>query len=477
MPATPTWNLQKDRLLADSKNEAGSSTAPAEGGQPAETTTTSPEPNEGNPGTAGSAHGTPAVTVRSGPGNGPAWGAAALSVIALAAAGYAWYQTAVNARLADSEQDSRIGVIEERLGEVADTQADVDGLVEQIRRQLADNQADVAEQVSQAMQLAGTSESALLGQISEIKQQQATSEGRLTEQIRTLRTEAESGRREMEATLMDSRDRLAARNDEFRREFNALVSSIGELQAEIGTSAERWGLRQAEHLLVVANQRVLLGEDVQGARAALEIADRQLSRSTDPSLLPVREALSAEIAALEGVRPPDYAGVTHTLSVLSRTLEDLPMRGITSQAGPAARVQPAAAGGDGLEDPEAGTGERILNIGRTFLADLGDLVQVEKDGEPLVPPLSPEIRQMIVERGKLILEGAQVAMLRQESGIFLDRLEAAEQWIRERYDDSHDRTVQWLEQLSRLKSADPKPDIPDISTSLGILRDLMNPGA
>lgn len=448
--------------MADSKNEAGSSTAPAEGGQPAETNTTSPDPNGGNTGTAGSARGTPAVTARTGPGNGPVWGAVALSVIALAAAGYTWYQTAVNARLAGGEQDSRIGVVEERLDKVADTQAGVDGLVEQIR---------------QVRQLAGASESALLGQISEIKQQQATSEGRLIEQIRTLRTEAETGRRGMEATLMESRDQLAARNDEFRQEFDALVSSIGELQAEIGTSTERWSLRQAEHLLVVANQRVLLGQDVQGARAALELADRQLGRSPDPSLLPVREALSAEIEALEGVRPPDYAGVTHTLSVLSRTLEDLPMRGITSQAGPAARMQSAAADGDVQENAEAGTGERILDIGRTFLADLSDLVQVEKDGELLVPPLSPEIRQMIVERGKLILEGAQVAMMRQEHGIYLDRLEAAEQWIRERYDDSHDRTVHWLEQLSRLKSADPKPDIPDISTSLGILRDLMNPGA
>ncbi len=400
-----------------------------------------------------------------------------LSVLALAAAGYAWYQTAVNARLAGGEQDSRISIIEERLGEVAETQAGVDGLVEQIRQQVTDSQAGIAEQVSQVRQLAGTSESVLLGQISEIKQQQAASESQLIEQVRTLRAEAETGRRQVEANLLESRDRLAARNDEFRREFDALVSSIGELQAEIGTSTERWGLRQAEHLLVVANQRALLGEDAQGARTALELADRQLGRSSDPSLLPVREALSAEIAALEGIRPPDYAGVTHALSALSRTLEDLPMRGITPQAGPSARVQSTAAGGDGQENTETGAGERILNIGRTFLADLGDLVQVEKDGEPLVPPLSPEIRQMIVERGKLILEGAQVAMMRQQPDIYLDRLEAAEQWIHERYDDSHDRTLHWLEQLSRLKSANPKTDIPDISTSLGILRDLMSGGA
>ena len=454
--------------MADSKNEAGSSSAPADGDRPAETTPTTPGPGEGSTGKAGPGGDTPPAKARPGLANGPAWGAAALSVLALAAAGYAWYQTAVDARLAGGEQDSRIRTIEERLDGIAEAQAGIDGLVEQIRRQVTDGQADMAEQVSQARQLAGASESALLGQISEIKQQQAAGESRLIEQVRTLRTETEAG-------LAESQARLSARNDEFRREFDALVSSIGEIRAEVGTNAERWRLRQAEHLLVIANQRALLGQDARGALAALEIAERQLSRSSDPSLLPVREALSAEIAALEGAGPPDYAGITHALSVLSRTLEDLPMRGITPVEGPSVPEGSAATAGDEAEN--AGAGERILDIGRTFLADLGDLVQVEKGGEPLVPPLSPEIRRMIVERGKLILESAQVAMMRQEPGIYLDRLETAELWIRERYDDSHERTLRWLEQLSRLKSVDPETDIPDISTSLDTLRGLLNRGA
>lgn len=413
-----------------------------------------------------------AAPARSGSGLG--WGAIVLSVLALGAAGYAWYQTAVNARLSGGEQNNRLQIMEQRLTDVGSSQSGVDGLVEQIRQRVADTQTSLADQVSQVKQLVSSTESALLGQISEVKQQVANSESQLGSQIQDLRAQSDSGRQQLQATLAEAGAALDARNDAFRQEFNTLAANIDALQAELGTSVQGWSMREVEHLLVLANQRAQLGEDARGARTALQLADQRLEQLADPALLPVREALSAEIAALDAVQPVDYAGVTHSLTLLSRTLEDLPMRGVTSVSGPSA---PAGDDGDGDPDGSASAGDQLLNIGKTFLADLGDLVQVEKGGEPVVPPLSPEIRQMITERGKLILEGAQVALMRQQPDIFLDRLEAAEGWIHERYDDGNDQTVRWLEQLAALKSVNPKSEMPDISASLDALRGLMSPGA
>ncbi len=408
-------------------------------------------------------------------GNGIGWGAIVLSVLALGAAAYAWYQTAVNARLAGGEQNNRLQIMEQRLDDVGSSQSGVDSLVEQIRQRVADTQTGVADQVSQLRQLVSNTESALLGQISEVKQQVAGSETQLSGQIQELRAQSDSGRQQLQASLVEAGAALDARNDAFRQEFNTLAANIDALQAELGTSVQGWSMREVEHLLVLANQRAQLGQDARGARTALRLADQRLEQLGDPSLTAVRENLSQEIAALDAVQPIDYAGVTNTLSLLSRTLEDLPMRGVTSISGPTAPTG-ADAGGDEAAEASS-TGDQILSIGKTFLADLGDLVQVEKGGEPVVPPLSPEIRQMIMERGKLILEGAQVAMMRQQPEIFQDRLETAESWIRERYDDGNDQTLRWLEQLAALKDVNPKMEMPDISASLDTLRGLMNTGA
>ena len=84
---------------------------------------------------------------------------------------------------------------------------------------------------------------------------------------------------------------------------------------------------------------------------------------------------------------------------------------------------------------------------------------------------------MIIERGKLILEGAQVALMRGQAVIFQDRLNAAEQWVRERFIEDDDQTARWLEQLDGLRQVDPDVEIPDISESLITLRGLTNGGA
>ena len=460
--------------MADDKIDAGSSTEPAKGDQPSGISRTTSSPDGENAGMSDAPRDTPAVTAQARTGSGLGWSALALGVLALAAAGYAWYQGTVNARLIIDEQDNRVGVLEQRLEEVADAQAGVDGLVEQVHQQLADHRAEVADQVAQLRLLADGSGSALQGEVSEISQQQIAAEGRLSEQIRAVRAEAEAGRTQVETGLAETAAGLTARQDGLRREFDALATSVEALHRGISGGVERWNLRQAEQLLLIANQRALLGGDAQGALAALELADQQLYRLADPSLLPVREALSAEIAALEGTEPPDLAGIIHALSVLANTLEELPMHDVTPQAGPSAPEQSDTPVEDENQAAETSTGDRILDIGRAFLADLGDLVQVEKDGEPLVPSLSPDFRRIIVERGKLLLEGAQVAVMRQEPGIYLERLEAAEQWVRERHDDSKDRTLHWLGKLSELKDINPKTEIPDISASLDLLRDLMS---
>ena len=459
--------------MADSTQDAGSGNAPSPGKKKRS------KKSAGSRGKAGermassaSTASTAPLEAQSGPGTA-GWVAVVISVVALGASGYAWYQTAVNARLAGGEQNNRLQIMERQLSDVNTSQAGVDGVVEQIRQRVADSESGIARQLSEVKQLIGNTESALLGQISEVKQQVANSEDQTSARIDELRGQAEAHRNQLETGMTEAARTLDARNDGFRQEFDALAASIGELRSELGTSVEQWSLREVEHLLVIANQRARLGQDTVNARSALQLADQRLEQLEDPALLPVREALSREIAALGEVRTVDYAGTTNTLSLLSATLEDLPMRGITPISGPQA---PAGEGSDAAAGAPS-AGDDVIGFGKSLLADLGSLVQIEKDGAPVIPPLSPEIRQMIIERGKLILEGAQVALMRGQPVIFQDRLNAAEQWVRERYVADDDQTRRWLDQIEGLRQVDPNVEIPDISGSLTALRELTSGGA
>ena len=411
-----------------------------------------------------------------GTGKGLATGAFVLSVVALCGAGYAWYQTAVNARLAGGEQTSRITAVENRFEDVRAAQSGVTETIDQIKQRVADSETTVADQVSQVKQLVGSTESALIGQISEVKQQLGTVESSISEQIREVRSGITLQQQDIENRVSSSEQSLKSQSDSFRDEFTTLTASIGEVKAELGTSVEQWSLREIEHLLVMANERLQLGRDPELARHALQIADERLQEIDNPALLDTRSALSGEIAALTELKQVDVAAVTNSLTLLSQTIADLPMLGVGDATGPT-KIDPESAGDQSEEGEGAqSTGDKVVSIGRSFLADLGSLVQVEKNGKPVAPIITPEIQQLILAKGRLMLEGAQVALLRRENAVYIDRLRSTASWVAEHFDTENDQTVTWLDQLATLEEVSPQVDYPDISNSLASLRSVIGSG-
>ncbi|MGI9316250.1 MAG: uroporphyrinogen-III C-methyltransferase, partial [bacterium] len=374
---------------------------------------------------------------------------------------------------AGGEQISRLSAVEERFGDVRQAQSGVTDTIDQIKQRVADSETAVAEQVSEVKQLLGRTESALIGQISEVKQQLGTVESAVADQIREVRSGVTAQQKDVEARIVSSEQSLESQSDSFRGEFSALTDSIGEVKNELGTSVEQWSLREVEHLMVMANERLQLGRDPELARQALQIADKRLQEIDNPALLETRSALSGEIAALSELKEVDIAAVTNSLMLLSNTISDLPLLGIGDTTGPE-KIQ-AADSAEETSDPasDQSTGDKVMSIGRSFLADLGSLVQVEKNGKPVAPSITPEIRQLILAKGRLMLEGAQVALLRRQKGVYLARLEATASWVGEHFDTSNDQTASWLEQLTSLEQFSPEVDYPDISSSLASLRSVI----
>jgi len=407
-----------------------------------------------------------------GSGKGPGWLALIFSIVALCGAGYSWFQTSVNAQREDDRQTLRLDNLEQAFSDINSSQSGVQSGVNdqifQLLQRMAGIENGTADQVSQVRQLVSSTESEIVAQISEFKKLILNSESSLGEQIRTIRAEARDYREKIDsevASAASAKESLDAQYTGFRQQFDTLAGSVNALKQEPGSSIEGWGMLEIEHLMVLANQRLQLGRDPVSALNALKIADHQLRKLDSPALLTTRQAINTEIVALSGIQQVDFATVSSKLTLLSNTLSNLPVTGRSSTVAP---VKPAATGENTVQP--ASTGDKLVNVGRTFLQDLGSLVQVQKGGKSIVPGITPEIEQMILAKGQLMLEGAQLALIQLNAGLFTERIDATVSWVRERYDSDNSFVTDWVSELESLKSMAPVSDLPDISGSLTELR-------
>ena len=350
-------------------------------------------------------------------GNGLIWAAVIISLAALAAGGYAW-QSAVNVRVESARQVDRVNALERRFGTLSSAQQEVRDEVGRITGQL------------------GGAEDSVAGRIDELRDETLVQQAAAT-----------------------------AREEQLRREVRVLSDSVAEFRSEFGRSIDQWRLREVEQLMVIANQRLQLSADTEMAGTALKLADSHLRRLSDPALRPVRVILAHEIVSLGNVATVDVAGTLNALSALARAVDELPLAGEIMGRG-------VDSGGASPPADQADDDSSWWGAGKDLLADLGALVQIETDGKPPGVILSPELRRMVYEKTKLIVESSQLAFLREQQAVYAARIEDAKDWVSANFDTDSERVNQWLAQLAVLAAVAPQTELPDISASLAALREV-----
>ena len=283
---------------------------------------------------------------------------------------------------------------------------------------------------------------------------------------------------EIRGEALAQQDAATAHREKILSDVQVLSDAVAALRAEFGRSVDRWSLEEVERLMVIANQRLQLAADTKLAGNALKLADSRLRKlvDADPALGPVRKMLADEIASLDNVAVVDVAGTLNALSALSRSVDDLPLAGDVKGTGAdSAAAEDEAEDESSSADP-ADDDSSLWAAGKNFLADLGALVQVERDDKSLAPILSVELRLMVFEKTKLILESCQLAFLREQGrergDVYASRMEAAKNWVTENFDTESAAVDAWLERWAVLAAASPEAELPDISASLRALREV-----
>ena len=344
---------------------------------------------------------------------------------------------------------------------------------------------DRIDAVTRQLEVFSVAQGNLDGRIAGFEARLESTGKNLNDQIQQLRDDALAQRDATTArwdTATAQRDAATARWQTMRREADALADTVAGLRAELrtvgaelGRNATRRSLQEAEGLMVIADQRLQLSADVERAARALKFADRRLERLADPGLGPVREILADEIAALENAATVDVAGTLTALAALSHSVDDLPLAGDAQEEGnkpsSAAHSSATASATD-----TAPSDSSLWATGKNFLADLGALVQVERDGRPVAPIQSAELRLMIFEKTGLILESCQLAFLRGQKAVYDARMAAARHWVTANFDTESAEVSAWLAQWATLAAVSPEPELPDSFASLEALREVMRAG-
>ncbi|AMO54680.1 uroporphyrin-III C-methyltransferase [Endozoicomonas montiporae CL-33] len=287
----------------------------------------------------------------------------------------------------------------------------------------------------------------------QLQSQIARQQARLTETVQSL------------APVDQQLQAVQQRNDRLLNRMDVLSRHVRELA---GSNRDGWQLAEVEYLLRLANQKLLMTNDVISAKALLQDADNILLELDDYSLYPIREALAEDLAVLKMVPHLDQEGVYLRLSALSRRVDELPL------------LQPESfKKEESSGPPEATTAEAdhsdwqalLLGMLQNTWDSFTGLFRFTTDRtSPVTPLLTSEENLLMRQNLRLLIEQAKLALLAREQEIYNESLQQARSWVERYFEMSGDASVGMLEELQSLSSVAVSPTLPNINRALDAIK-------
>ncbi len=286
--------------------------------------------------------------------------------------------------------------------------------------------------------------------------------------------EADLGRMKAQLSSSDVSDRLdsldnrisqlsseMSRLDVQKRRLDTLEEAVQASHDLVNRGQREWVIAEVDYLIRIANQRLRLMRDYNGAIAALQSADHRLHELADPSLMPVREVLADDIQTLKDFERPDLIGIALRLDRLISHLRPLPLD-VPAQEGAPEPAQPSAA--------EAEPG--LKGMMKEAWGKLSERVTVRRYEEGVAALPDKEGELMLNQLLRLRLEAARVDVLRQDDHDFHQQLQSALDMLDQYYQE--EQAVELKTELEELNNINLRPELPDITLSLKRLQRLNN---
>ncbi|MEE8463924.1 MAG: uroporphyrinogen-III C-methyltransferase [Gammaproteobacteria bacterium] len=242
------------------------------------------------------------------------------------------------------------------------------------------------------------------------------------------------------------------------RQLNTLLLAQQKRLAELGSSeisAQRaWVQAEVIFLLRVANQRLSLVADRDGALKALQIADRRLDDLGTPAFTPVRAKIAAEIRSLQAVPVTDIGGIAQQLAGFAGSVQALPLADSIGGQSPS------------VEETGASDGWSIDRAVDKMKQAFSGLVRISRSDEEITPVLAPKERFFLRRNLELQFEMARLAAMQRDQENFAQSLDQAASWIGLYFDTASTEVGDIQAAIDALKTTELSPPLPEISGSL-----------
>lgn len=273
------------------------------------------------------------------------------------------------------------------------------------------------------------------------------------------------GESENAALLKDNLNRQAAIQSELDR-LDGNVKANGEQILEMQKSYREltkgradWLVDETETILNLAAQQLVLTGNIQTAVGVLEHIDSRLSRFNQAELLPIKQAVSSDLAELKNRPYVDISGTALRLDRLETAVFGLPLI-LDGVLKPGVQVK-----------NEAASASWWQNVWEKSLGTLKGLVEIRRLENNDAMLISPEQAYFVRENLRLRLLDARTALMQRNSEVYQGDLNNAEAAVRQYFDAKSPATQSWLKELAELKELDVRMTADDgLKNSLNAVR-------
>ena len=255
--------------------------------------------------------------------------------------------------------------------------------------------------------------------------------------------------------------RISDQTGQLAQALQSVQAQLAEQRSELsGYSAndgEAWLLAEAQYLLRMANQRLVMAGDAEAAQALLGSADSILQGLDDVRLHDVRAAVAADMASVRAVPRLDVEGIYLRLSALVEQADKLVIFQLPERAD---RVP---------EAPAPDWKGRLRQGYEAALAKLSDYIIIRRRDQPMQALMDPQWEGMVRQNLRMLLEQAQLALLSGNQVLYRQSLQRAQHWVGEFFASDETAARAMSREITQLADMNVALELPDTSRSVQAL--------
>ena len=277
-----------------------------------------------------------------------------------------------------------------------------------------------------------------------------------------LSAQIEQSSQKIQQGLTQQLQAQSNRIQQLQNELTTLKDLSQSALQEAKRGQRGWILAEVDYLLRLANRRLQVARDINGAIAALSSASERLYDLGDLRLFDVRKQLAGEVAQLKSIKQVDVSGIAMSLDQMSLYVNELPFKTVQEEV--KAQVK------DDKQTPVVVTGDDFADSLISTIISIGDIKVHQRS---IKPASSASQQQQYEALLRTHLLSARLAVLRYDQKQFGYDIKQASTILAQHYQQQDNRVTNMQKDLTAFAAVNLTPQLPDITGSWQLLKKLL----